>query len=121
MPFPLSPLLRRQPTQTIVMTGAEQTVFISTTKKAIKMAYIDFTEAQATDVFAIRTYIQLDSTSAFVVYGNMVYPDPVKLDVSKPMMYFTDLPVAYAIKVTVQQTAGAARTLYYTTFSLKYQ
>jgi hypothetical protein len=113
MVFPLTSFTTRLPIQTLVLDGTEQTMFTSSGPNHELEAYIDLSQILATDSVNIKTYIRQGVGELYVLHGNVPYPNPTTLDVSKPMMHYRELPGAYALKVTIQQTAGAFRTIKY--------
>lgn len=100
---------------TVTMDGAEDTAFEVTDYKRMVEAYIDLSNMQAGDHIDVRQYMKIEPGGAYVQYAEIPYDD----EQDYKMLWITPKPNSYGIKVTLQQTVGANRTLAYAVFKEK--
>ena len=117
MVYPLSSHTHKRPSQSLLMTGLEQTLVTQSSVNTVIQMYIDLTNILVTDLVNVRTYVKETAAGAWVKWGDVPYPEPTKPIIDEPLMYFRELPVAYSVKVTIQQTAGVMRTVSYTIYT----
>lgn len=96
----------------LLLDGTEQTLYENTDVKRIVELFVDISPMQAGDVVTVKEYMKPKSGGAYVEYGGETYEDAQTIK----LLYITPKPNQNGLKVTIQQTAGAFRTIDYQYF-----
>jgi len=86
-----------------------ENVFFSATTNNWFSGYLDLTNMASGDTTILKVYTQIVSPGNYVVYVSQTYTGAQ----SSPQVYFAPMPSDIAIKFTLTQTAGTARTYQY--------
>jgi hypothetical protein len=74
--------------------------------------YVDLTPMQAGDTITVKEYMVNQVLGAYVEYGSETYSGVQTIK----LLHITPKPSTHGLKVTIQQTAGAMRTITHQNF-----
>jgi hypothetical protein len=98
---------------TLTADGTEQTVVEATGTLEFQLdGYIDLSNMASGDTVVVREYMKIASAGSYVKYAEETYSGAQSI----PLLHILTKPARYALKVTLQQTAGTYRTFGYQFF-----
>jgi len=98
---------------TLTADGSEQTVVEATGTLEFQLdGYIDLSNMASGDTVVVREYMKIASGGNYVKYAEETYSGAQSI----PLLHIVTKPARYALKVTLQQTAGTNRDYPYQFF-----
>jgi hypothetical protein len=97
----------------VTADGTEQTVVEATGTLEFQLdGYIDLSNMASGDTVVVREYMKIASAGSYVKYAEETYSGAQSI----PLLHILTKPARYALKVTLQQTAGTNRNYPYQFF-----